>query len=318
MNRHGTRGFTLVEVAAVVATVGVLGGLVAISADPPPRGLQGGGGFLEALAASRQSARQLKDATQLRAIHQGMVMWAQNNNDEYPLPSRIDRANHTTADEGRAKDTTANIFSIMVFSGLITTETLISPLEKNRSVRNYRDYAYDSPRGAVNARLAHWDPKMQAGLSKDSRGHISYAHLQPAAGRLAKWSNTFVATDYVLSNRGPEMQAVEQNEDGTVTVRLANTDSLTLRFAGAEDTWDGHIVGSDNHVEFASSRYADGRQLPAPRAQDGMPRYKAKDGKAWRDVLFFDEADDPETSNLFLGMFTKAGEKPADFNAIWD
>src|SRR5438477_12372064 len=79
MNSRRTRarcGFTLIELLVVIAIIALLIGIL-----------------LPALGKARQSARQLKDQTQVRGIHQGMVTWAQNNSDDYPLPSRIDKAN---------------------------------------------------------------------------------------------------------------------------------------------------------------------------------------------------------------------------------
>lgn len=320
-NRSASRGFTLVEVGAVIGATALVGMVVALSLDPPPPkdgAQEGGGNMVEALARARQSARQIKDSTQLRGIHQGLIMWAQNNNDEYPLPSRVDRRNVTVAEEGRAKDTTANIFSIMIANGTVTPEFFVSPLEPNDNVRAIRKYEYDSPRAAVNPRLAHWDPAMRAGLTKESRGHISYAHIQPAGGRRGYWGNTFVAKEWVLANRGPEVRAVEQNEDGSVVPRFANMESLTLRAIGERDSWSGHVVGNDNHVALVEDFYADGRAIPAPRPRDGKPRYKTAEGMQWPDVLFVDEADDPRSRNLFLSLFTSAGDEPGDYEAIWD
>ena len=47
-----------------------------------------------------EGGRLVKDSTQIRGIHQGMVLWAQNNKDQYPLPSVIDAHNDTVADQG--------------------------------------------------------------------------------------------------------------------------------------------------------------------------------------------------------------------------
>ena len=47
------------------------------------------------IAQHQRASRQARDADQLRAIHQGMVLWAQNNADVYPLPSRLDTADNT-------------------------------------------------------------------------------------------------------------------------------------------------------------------------------------------------------------------------------
>jgi hypothetical protein len=302
---HRFRGFTLVETAAVVAAVGLLGGMALML---QPAGGKGGGG-------PRETARQIKDSQQLRGIHQGLIMWAQNNNDEYPLPSRIDRKDATVAEKGRAKDTTANIFSLTVFNGMVTPEVYISPLEKSPHVRTYKDYQYDEPRAAVKPRTAMWDPAMRAGLSEESPGHISYAHLQPAGPRRSAWSNTFAMHEFALSNRGPEIRVVDRNENGSVTPRFARPDSLTLTFIGDPDTWSGHVVGNDNAVELLRNHLGDGKEIPPVRGRERRPRYEVE-GKRWPDVIFFDETE--TAFNNFLGIFTKAGEEPADYSSIWD
>ena len=47
----------------------------------------------------RGESRKDKDGTQLRALHQALIVWPQGNNDDYPIPSRIDRANYVIAAE---------------------------------------------------------------------------------------------------------------------------------------------------------------------------------------------------------------------------
>jgi hypothetical protein len=53
------------------------------------------------------------------------------------------------------------------------------------------------------------------------------------------------------------------------------------------------------------------------RRQTGALRYTSTSGERW-DSLFFDKPDDRNQSNIFLGSFTTAREKPADFKSIWD
>src|SRR4051794_25187775 len=107
------RAFTLIELAAVVACLG-LGGIMLNPLQPE-------GGLLKA----RSTARQLKDSTQQRGIHQGFVLWAQNNNDEYPLPAKIDKRNDTVKEKGRAKNTSANIMSVLIYNGFFSPELCV-------------------------------------------------------------------------------------------------------------------------------------------------------------------------------------------------
>lgn len=294
------RGFTMVELAATLAAAGLLGG-AALTAGQP-----------ESLRSARQSARQLKDSTQIRGIHQAMVIWAQQNKDVYPLPSAVDSANKTVQEQGQEKDTTANVMSLMVFNGSLSTEIFVSPVEKNPAVEVDEDYEFDQPRGSVEPAMVMWDPKFSAELGP-KKGNISYANLQPFGPRLERWANTFGAEEVVLTTRGPEIKAVEKNGDGTVSPKLANADSVALRLYGGGKSWSGHAAFNDNHVDFATDKMADGRPMGA-----NEPAYRAKDGKEWPDIRCYDEPDEEAASNNYLGLFLKAGKERSAWKGAWD
>jgi type II secretory pathway pseudopilin PulG len=90
-NRRFARGITAIELVVVIVIA-----IVAV------------GVLLPYLGRTRCGSRQLRDSTQVRGMHQGLVFWRQSNSDDYPLPSLIDRKNETVAAQDRAKDTTAN------------------------------------------------------------------------------------------------------------------------------------------------------------------------------------------------------------------
>ena len=46
-------------------------------------------------------------------------------------------------------------------------------------------------------------------------------------------------------------------------------------------------------------------------------KYTAASGPR-ADLIFFDEPDDVNQSNIYLGIFITAGEKPSEFKGIWD
>jgi hypothetical protein len=103
-------------------------------------------------------------------------------------------------------------------------------------------------------------------------------------------------------------------DDSDIAVpTLAKPDSKAMNQLGDGEVWNGHIVTNDNHVEFVRRLFAHERFY-----KRGDINYTNRDGFKVTDVIFFDEQDDPKSKNMFLGLFIKAGEKPADYKPIWD
>ncbi|MBX9735508.1 MAG: hypothetical protein K2X32_01160 [Phycisphaerales bacterium] len=294
------RGLAIVEVASLVALAGVLAS-VGIVANP--------------LAKSRESARMLKDATQVRVISQGMIVWSSNNKDQYPLPSLIDTRNTTVADIGEAKDTTGNIFSILVFNASITDEILVSPLENNPKIKIHGNYAFVNPAAAANPAMALWDPSLSGDMNSAAGGHISYAHLQPSSGRLARWASTFNAEEAVLASRGPQITGVTVTAPDTATPTFANDKSRTFgvfRYAAKPGFWSGNVAFNDNHIEFIANHFA------PKTATVTSAQYEDAKGKKLPDMAFYDEPDDAAGINNAFGIFIKAGPKRENFVGAWD
>lgn len=291
LSRKRCAGFTLTELVVVIVVV-----LVVILA----------GLLLPALGMARASSRQIKDSTQVRGIHQAMVLWRQGNDDSYPLPSRVDKDNFTVAEVGREKDTTVNIVSMLIYSGFIGPEMCISPAESNSDIRAMKKYSLSKPAKAVNPAKALWDPAFAVDFTGGKKGNFSYAHTLPADERLKyTWSNTFEAREAVVGNRGPEIASMTTTRDGRLFAP-ARVKSNTYLIHGGRTTWEGNIAYNDNHISFET------RIDPEPTL------YKDGAGKEWFDCLFFDEQDDPKRTNNFLGVFTKAGATGAEYRAIWD
>ncbi|MFZ4574777.1 MAG: type II secretion system protein [Phycisphaerales bacterium] len=251
MNRS-KKGFTLIELLVVIAIIALLIGIL-----------------LPALGKARASARQLKDSTQIRGIHQGMILWAGNNSDKYPIPSEIDKG-HQTLVNG-PKDLTRDIFSVLIYNGFFSPELCVSPAETNGNIKIYDKYQYSEPQAAAgDKKLAAWDPAFRAlyndiargaGQTVQDPGGFSYGHMPPVGARRPKWSNTFLSTEAAIGNRGPAY--TNSGAGATLTwVLVSSTGSTgggitpigvgsnTLTIHGGRTSWEGNISYNDNHVNF--------------------------------------------------------------------
>lgn len=292
------RGLARIEVLVLAAVV-ILAAIVLLPALTTPK--------------RRGPSRQLKDSTQIRGIHQALVVFAQSNKDQYPLPSLLDAANAAINAPAATKDTTANIFSILIFNGTTVPEMFVSSAEVNDRIRMKGDYQFESPKAAADPAKALWDPTFSSDFTNGKVSNVSYAHTLPSGPRLKQWATTLDASQPIIANRGPEIASVTRDSEGRITPTLAKPSSNTLLIHGSRNTWEANFAFNDNHVEF-QTWVAPGKRL----ADDKRPRYTAGDGTSVIDLPNYDEPDDPAGTNHFLGIFTTAGEKPAEFKAIWD
>ncbi len=223
--------------------------------------------MLPALGKARGAAMQLKDSTQLRGMHQGMVLWGQNNADRYPEPGILDAANNTLGADV-PKDLPRHITSILIYNSFFSPDLCISPAEVNPNLAINTTFAYVDPASAAaqDKRLALWDPSFKAYPGPEAGpnggpgvGGLSYAMSPNVGARRGKWANTFSQADAMLGNRGPAY--ISTGAGTTTTWTLApkpvfgapGVGSNTLLMHGGRTTWEGNIAYNDNSVMFETS-----------------------------------------------------------------
>ncbi len=289
-----SRGFSLVELIAVVVALVLIGVAVLF--------------LLDGMRPRHRGPRPIKDATQVRGVQQAMVVWANQNAGNYPLPSELDTANATIDAPASSKDTTANILSMLIFGGYLSTEILISPAEANTAqIEQDPDYELDNPKAARDPANALWDPAFSADFTSASKGNVSYAHMLPAGDRRERWADNIITTEAVIGNRGPEITGITYDaKTGSPVCTFKIPDSLTYLIHGSRKTWEGNVAFNDGHVSF-ETRLAPEQLTPI-----------SVGGRLVRDTLFYDEPDPAATTNAYLGIFIRAGDTPVEFKAIWD
>lgn len=249
--KNRNRGFTLVELLVVIAIIALLVGLL-----------------LPALAKAQQSARETKDATQLKQIHTAMLSYAVGDKSgRLPLPGYINRCVTSTTPpvpttENPTLNTTANLYSCMIAQDYFKPNLCISPVDLNPIVvekgkGGTTPYNYNAYNPGANPPV-YWDTTFTANIAAtigSGTSNTSYAHLALFGLRKdVNWRSTNDATKPLLGTRPPKLLA----NGGWDPAPNGSAASYPTMMIGPKKEWWGNLVYADNHVDLTKSFWPEG------------------------------------------------------------
>jgi len=302
-------GFTLIELLVVMAIIALLLGLL-----------------LPALAKARNTARQVKDATQIKQIH---TAWFTKGTDSprgsFPLPGEINRIGNMPGrgDEDEMKNSHANLYAACIAQQFIGPAILISPSESSSNIALCSNYNYTMYKPAQDT---YWDgdkanpssnPGLPSGKGRNfnadlqSVSSLSYATM-PLTPRtaLAKSSNRR-DTQWKVGATGGSKFPITGNrgvKDGLMTGAesdpLSYGNSNTLKIHGAVNQWEGWVCFNDGHATFANGFWPEGMNcIPGARDKDTKtcnPSGQPQSPEQGLDNIFNNDERNTNNSDAYL------------------
>ncbi|MEM8835246.1 MAG: hypothetical protein AAGD00_05450 [Planctomycetota bacterium] len=255
-----------------------------------------------------------KEMSQQRRFLNAMSSVTQVNDGKFMLPSILDANGQTLRGPAKAKDTSANIFSFLIWQRLLEPDSVVSSADRG-NVEIDHDYQFESPSAAVDPANALWDPSFRADFTGDEPGNLSFAHASVDVLVQGLQGDPSVP---LISTRWPRIESVTK-QDGSVRVGVNDPQSITFRFFKPANAWSGAVGmsdGSSSPHEHALT-HIDADEYLVSQDLSGSSR-SPYPGSIYHDILFYDEPDDPSNTNHFLGIFIEAGATRDDFKPIWD
>ncbi len=235
-----TRGFTLIELLVVIAIIALLVGLL-----------------LPALAKAQRNARTMKDAAQIKEVHQAMLTFANANQGRLPIPGLIDRKPAEffngvgsgptempgVGPEDYSRNRTDNMYAAMIAQEYFGTDILIGPTEVNPIVVEDVDYDYSMYNPGNDD---YWDSDFEVNIwAKPGQGffcNASYSHEAICGDRKSlKWRDNQDSAYPIMGTRAVKKGVPAGNDD--------HDRSPTLQLHGPKRQWVGNICFADNHTE---------------------------------------------------------------------
>jgi len=273
--------FTLVELLVVTL---VLLGLVAL--------------LTPALNCSRCRSPITKDSTQQRGIHQSLLVWAKENRDRMPTPSRIAAGlSSGPTREDLSLNHSAAFYSSLIMQNFFTPEVVVSPVEVSGLVTVDDDYDYTRYQPSLGVL---WDTRFRADVSRGS--DVSYAHLAMCGARYrSQWRPSLASNFPMLSTRGPGGGPFGL---GGATDGEHFTRSITLEFFVPKDQWSGNLCFADNHIEVhVGQTHPAVTYQPAGAAKPLLDNFFAAE---FLDAWVNGQAKPEASGDAWLGLFIDA------------